>query len=328
MTDDAMAPKNALPTPDTRLAKSRLGWVFIGQDGLRAGWSILLFITLVVVGTVASLTLIRSWLTNAPKTITADATIVTEGVQFLCLMLAALVMRVIERRSFSHYGLGGQRPLADAAIGFAWGLVMLSILIGLLVATGSLAIDGFAVTGGPAVWSGLKWLLAFVLVGLFEEFVFRGYLQFTLARGIAGISRAIAPGNQSAPAIGFWGAALVLSVGLFAGGHLGNSGETALGLISVAMAGILFAYSLWRTGSLWWAIGFHASWDWAQSFLYGVSDSGLSAQGRLLNSHAVGNPLLSGGTVGPEGSILLVPVLIASIVVVRMTLPQRASVAA
>ena len=53
----------------------------------------------------------------------------------------------------------------------------------------------------------------------------------------------------------------------------------------------------------WWAIGYHAAWDWAQSFLFGTADSGLLVQNHLLGSHPVGRVLISGGLTGPEGSI-------------------------
>jgi hypothetical protein len=64
------------------------------------------------------------------------------------------------------------------------------------------------------------------------------------------------------------------------------------------------------------------AWDWAQSFLYGVPDSGQLVQGRLFATHASGNVLLSGGTVGPEGSVLLVPVMALVIVVLLYTHPS------
>jgi hypothetical protein len=80
--------------------------------------------------------------------------------------------------------------------------------------------------------------------------------------------------------------------------------------------------SLWRTGSLWWAIGFHTSWDWAQSFLYGVPDSGLIAQYHLLATHPVGKPILSGGSTGPEGSIFIVAILVLISLIILFTLPR------
>jgi membrane protease YdiL (CAAX protease family) len=85
--------------------------------------------------------------------------------------------------------------------------------------------------------------------------------------------------------------------------------------------GVVFTLALWRTGSLWWAIGFHMAWDWAQSFLYGVPDSGYLIQGRLFATEALGNPLLSGGADGPEGSVFSIAVLLLVIVVLWFTKP-------
>jgi hypothetical protein len=80
--------------------------------------------------------------------------------------------------------------------------------------------------------------------------------------------------------------------------------------------------SIWRTGSLWCAVGIHAAWDWGQSFLFGVANSGTMNQHRLLATHPQGPAILSGGTTGPEGSILVVGVLALGIVIVVFTLPK------
>jgi membrane protease YdiL (CAAX protease family) len=130
------------------------------------------------------------------------------------------------------------------------------------------------------------WALLFLLVGLFEEFLLRGYTQFTLARGI-----------------GFWPAALVMSCtfGLL---HLRNDGEQWRGLLAAAFIGFFFCLTLRRTGNLWFAAGFHAAWDWGETFFYSVPDSGMVAPAHLLKSSLHGAPWLSGGSVGPEGSVL------------------------
>ncbi|HTU60556.1 MAG TPA: hypothetical protein VMF89_19025, partial [Polyangiales bacterium] len=82
------------------------------------------------------------------------------------------------------------------------------------------------------------------------------------------------------------------------------------------------AFSLWRTGSLWWAIGLHAAWDWAQSFLFGVADSGSVSAYRLMSTHPVGSPWLSGGATGPEGSVFVLPVMLLITLVAVLTLPR------
>jgi uncharacterized protein len=172
---------------------------------------------------------------------------------------------------------------------------------------GLLAVDTRLLFGSAALRYAAIWLLGFLLVGLLEEYLTRGYVLFTLTRGIAGIYLWLFETRHS-KALGFWTAALILSI-LFGLGHGSNSGESPIGLLSAGLASLVFCLSLWRTGSLWWAIGFHASWDWAQSFLYGVGDSGIMVQHHLLATHPVGKPLMSGGTTGPEGSILVLPIL-------------------
>jgi hypothetical protein len=53
----------------------------------------------------------------------------------------------------------------------------------------------------------------------------------------------------------------------------------------------------------------HASWDWGESFLYSVPDSGQVATGHLLSSSFHGSRWLTGGSVGPEGSVFVFVVI-------------------
>jgi hypothetical protein len=55
---------------------------------------------------------------------------------------------------------------------------------------------------------------------------------------------------------------------------------------------------------LWFAVGFHAAWDWSETFFYSVPDSGTVFPGHLLSSSLRGPAWLSGGSAGPEGSVL------------------------
>ncbi len=155
---------------------------------------------------------------------------------------------------------------------------------------------------------------------MLEEYLTRGYLLFTLARGLTAIYRLISNTRHSA-ALGFWTAAVLLSF-LFGLGHTKNPGESPIGLLSAGLASLVFCLSLWRTGSLWWAIGLHSTWDWSQTFLYGVADSGMMANSRLFATHPVGKPLLSGGATGPEGSLYVLLVLALLVVVILTLLPR------
>jgi uncharacterized protein len=235
-------------------------------------------------------------------------------------LLVTWIMSKIERRPNSVYGFGGSRKVAYFRAGLAWGVSCLSLLVLTLWKTGLLVIDGRLLFGGDVLRYGAVWLLCFLLVGLFEEYNTRGYLQYTLTRGFAGIYQWLFKTRHST-ALGFWTAAVFFSI-LFGLGHSKNPGESPIGVVSAGLAGMVYCFSLWRTGSLWWAIGFHTSWDWSQSFLYGVADSGTMVQHHLFATHPVGKPILSGGATGPEGSIFIVAIVGLISLIILFTLPR------
>jgi hypothetical protein len=73
---------------------------------------------------------------------------------------------------------------------------------------------------------------------------------------------------------------------------------------------LLFCLLLRRSGNLWMPIGFHASFGWAQSYFYGIPNSGRTLPGHLFSGSSSGPTWLTGGTVGPEGSLLLTLLLV------------------
>ncbi len=312
----------SLPPP------SALHKIFIGPDGLRAGWSLLIFIALLAAIGYGVNVIGYKLYPSAPKTGkameeamgTPRFMLVGESIQFLVVLLATWIMSKIERRPNSVYGFGDRRMLPHFLAGLAWGVACLSLLVLTLWKTGLLVIDGRLLFGSDILRDGAIWLLGFLLVGLFEEYTTRGYFQYTLTRGLAGFYQWAFKSRHST-ALGFWTSALIFSI-LFGLGHGKNPGESPIGLLSAGLVALVFCLSLWRTGSLWWAIGFHASWDWGQNFLYGTADSGLMIQHRLLDTHPVGKPILSGGTTGPEGSIFILAILALITVIILLTLPR------
>jgi membrane protease YdiL (CAAX protease family) len=342
--------------------------IFLGSDGLRAGWSLLLYIVLLGALIAGCRFLVspqrlqpavtqpnsaaqpnataqpkpqssRASAPAPPVLLSPKAVLLGEGTALLSVLIATWLMGKIERRPNSAYGLGGKRRLPNFLSGLAWGVALLSLLVFTLRASGLLVFDARLLFGASALRFGAVWLAGFLLVGLFEETFFRGYLQFTLARGINGIFDWLSSFaahatdcsasccNQTCPrattqnAPGFWIAALLLSFG-FGFSHRTNPGESPIGLVAAAFIAVVFCLSLWRTGSLWWAIGFHAAWDWAQSFLYGVADSGMMVQGHLFATRPAGRVLLSGGLTGPEGSLFILPIVAATAAVIVLTLPN------
>jgi membrane protease YdiL (CAAX protease family) len=320
--------------------------IFYGPFGLRAGWSLLIYCA-IVVSFVIGINLIGHQIkhqrehaaavvaakTGKPAVPVAPlapnpnpsepqplaSMIIVEAVVFGIFLLLSLLMAKIEHRKLSAFGLGGIHSVSRTLIGALWGIISISLLIGALRAFHFLTFDSLLDHGPKILLFGALQLLGFFLVGLTEEYSMRGYLQFTLTRGMVSLGNRISP--RHARAIGFWIASLFTSV-LFFYLHTRNPGETPLGLFQVFLAGMLFIVALWRTGSLWWGIGFHCTWDWGQSFLYGTPDSGGLIQGRLFATHASGNPLFSGGTTGPEGSVLCIPILLFAIAILFFTRPS------
>lgn len=163
--------------------------------------------------------------------------------------------------------------------------------MGLLWISHALVFDGLQLHSAQILFYGLRWLLGLLLVGIAEEALERGYALTSVAR-ISGVLPAV-----------------VLTSFVFAAGHAGNPGENLLGLVQAFLFGTVAAFSVFRTGSLWWAVAFHGMWDWAQEFFYGTLGSGYWFDGHLMQFRPHGRDLISGGTAGPEGSLYALLVL-------------------
>jgi hypothetical protein len=288
---------------------TRASAVFWNERELRAGWR-LAFFFLFVVSFLMMAAAILTRLLHIPlmtaATFTPWSMLSQEVLQFAATVAAAAIMGALEVRPFSVYGL----PLAGAFgarfwQGAAWGVAMIAVTMSLILAFGGFSLGELALHGSAIGSYALIWGLAFVAVGLFEEFLFRGYAQFTLTAGV-----------------NFWPAAAILSA-LFGMVHLFNGGEDKVGALGVFVIGMFFCFTLRRTGSLWFAVGLHAAFDWGETFLFSVPDSGIVAPGHLLNSSLHGPVWLTGGTVGPEASVMAFLVVgIAAVIFARVHPPR------
>lgn len=313
-------PTSAVPQPEPSP-------IFFGPFGLRAGWALLLAIVLIFTFFYALNALLRAshllpphTLQNSPGTLSI---LLGELVGLIATAVTTWIMAKVEDRPSGIYGLGGEKKLRNLARGSFAGLIAISLLVFVLLKASLLIIDQRLLFGSEALRYGLLWVPTFLAIGFFEEYLFRGYLQYTLARGLAGLAPFISA-KLNPQAFGFWTAAALVSFG-FGAVHGSNPDESPLGLVCAGFAALLFCFSLWRTGSLWWVIGMHAAWDYGQSFLFGVADSGTMIGHRLLATHPVGSPLLSGGATGPEGSVFCLVVLALLAVFVHYTQPISSS---
>ena len=283
------------PEPSANVAPSKLTYVFYNDQGVRAGWRLLIYVGMIFFLVLGAQLLVKRLSsgrsTGAPSSEFARAILqaISELVLFLVLLFLAWIMSRIERRKVGIYGLPLQRSALSGFIRgyFFWGFLPLAILLSVLRILHGFYFGDVSPLNAQIFGWGVVWFIFFLLVGLFEEYSLRGYLLYTLADGI-----------------GFWPAAVIQAV-LFARGHMGNGGETRIGIIATGIFALFAAATLWRTGNLWLAVGAHAGWDWGQSFFFGVNDSGFQSKGHLFNPHlAQGPDWLTGGSVGPEGSVV------------------------
>jgi len=293
------------PAPDFAVATqpSYARTLFLDPDGLRPGWGFAFYVTFFYF--LQRFAVELAWARNLGAS-GLWSSMLEEFGMLVAAVVPSIVLTRIERRPWKVYGLPAKQAFGKLFwLGMVWGFAGISLLIFTLSGLHVFAFGHIVLHGARIARFATYWAVMFLLVGLFEEFLFRGYSQFTLARGI-----------------GFWPAAVALSCA-FGLTHLRNGGEQWPGLLAAAFIGLFFCLTLRRTGNLWFAVGFHAAWDWGETFFYSVPDSGGVWPGHLLSSSLHGPEWLSGGTVGPEGSVLCFVVIGLAWIVFDRVYPLR-----
>ncbi len=186
-----------------------------------------------------------------------------------------------------------KRMVRLTVLGLVFGLVIFSITIGIIALAGDYHIIGRS-------WS-TAFVVAFIALladAVAEEVIFRGFI-FRTCRDL-------------------WGPwiALAISAVLFGAIHAFNPNATVISSIAIAIeAGVLLAVAYAVTESLWFPIGIHAGWNFSESVIYGTNVSGINVHQSLFSAKIAGPEILTGGSFGPEASIVAVAVcLVASLV--------------
>lgn len=214
-----------------------------------------------------------------------------------------LYVRVFEKRPLTELSLPGMPR--ELGAGILFGAALFTIVIGILWLFGSYHITGF---NSPAE---LFPILAVALVsGLAEEILFRGIL-FRIPE----------------ESLGSW-IALFISALIFGAIHLGNRNATLFGGLAIALeAGLMLGAAFMLTRRLWFAIGIHFAWNFAQGGIFGVNVSGNDFTG-LLESNLTGPEWLSGGAFGAEASVVAILVCLAAFVLLYYLAKKRGHVVA
>lgn len=289
------SPSDSLPAPSADKPRS----IFVGPNGIRAGWRFALFLVIflaalavlerAVVVLIPPIGRLLIAVQKQQTELTPYALLSAEAINFLALIVAMLSMARIEHRRIRDYGFSTVSGDAGRRFceGILWGMAMILALCTILKLEGHFTFGPIVLSPAAAIRYGLLWAIATLLVGFFEEGFFRGYSVLTLASGM-----------------GFWPAAILMST-LFGLSHLGDHGYTKIGVLTAALFGIIACFSLRRTGSLWLGIGYHAAFDFAETYLFSPPNGGIAniSSTHLFASTISGPAWLNGGGTGVEGSV-------------------------
>jgi membrane protease YdiL (CAAX protease family) len=271
--------------------------LFLGEDGkLRHIWRALSFSALVFwllpYGADPLTALVFNALHLKP-TLSPGLVALVEGEYFLTALVATIPFAIYERRSVFSYGLTLSRAFSLPTLeGIAVGAVMAVAVAAGMIALGGMQVHGLAIAGSALGMAALAWLGTNICVGISEEFWFRSYLLQSLWRSI-----------------GFWPASLVIAAGFAAIHYFSKPGENIWDVITLVWFSLLLCLSVLRIGTLWFAVGLHAAFDYMQLFVIGTPNGGQRPEGHLLDATFNGPAWLTGGTLGTEASFLMYPML-------------------
>jgi len=221
------------------------------------------------------------------------------------VVLALLALARLTRESISRLGFAGKGAWRDVATGLAAGLVLVAGPLGIMSAIRACEFGGVTLAPDRILRFATYYVFLDFAVAVFEETLFRSFILVQLSR-----------------AISFWPAAIVTAL-LFGFAHAGNINEAPLGLLVASLAGLVLAYSFWRSGALWFAIGFHTAYDFVEDFVFGVPDSGVVPANALMHTTLHGPVWLTGGDAGPEASVLALAAFLVLALIARFALPRR-----
>ncbi len=210
----------------------------------------------------------------------------------------------IEKRSAFSMGFNKRGVVSEYLVGIAVGALMISLPVLVCVLTGAATLS-FDPNVNPLII--FLFFLAFVLQGMGEEALLRGYLLTTLSR------RA-----------NTW-VAIIISSLIFSIMHLGNANFGIIPFINITLFGIFAAVFMLKRGSIWGIGAIHTVWNFMQGNIYGFSVSGTPKLNTVFDC-TLGDfgSILSGGEFGIEGGLGATVVLLIALVI-TLAMPAKKS---
>lgn len=218
---------------------------------------------------------------------------------FATLGMTAVVIlfcRLIQKRKPDTLGFVKAGMGKEYLVGIVVGFVMFSSAVLICVVTGAIKIEGVSETFRIGMF--ILFLLGFMLQGMAEEVLCRGYVMVSIARRYS-----------------MWTAVISNAV-IFAALHLLNSGISVLAFINLVLFGVFASLYFVKRGSIWGIAAVHSVWNLVQGNFWGLRVSGMVTECSVLRSTMIeGRDILNGGAFGPEGGLGVSVVLLVGICV-------------
>lgn len=283
----------------------------------KAGWRILLFV-LVFMSLSSFIFIVKPLLGDITKRefLSNYSLIIVAILSASATISVYLCRKFIDRMSFSSLGLFlNTQSFKDLGFGFFLSGGMAGLFYLILYGLGFL--DVHQVLLHPLNLESLQsegWtqlisifslgtlmilLVEHILVGYWEELVFRGYIFQNLIKGV--------------------GIALAISISCMLYGllHYSNPNATILSSLIIIGFGFLRIYGLLITDMLWLSMGMHIGWNFFQGPIFGFGASGHEMSSLIVHQFSGGPDYLTGGSFGPEGSIIIIPILVLAMWIMR-----------
>lgn len=223
----------------------------------------------------------------------------------LAVVLATwIAVRWLDRRApgrrFADLGLTPtQGAVLEMAIGLLMGLLLMTLVFLAQWLAGWVTVVRYFSVHIPEIPFAVAILgpiLAFTVIGIAEEVIFRGYVLRNGAEGLRGVV-----GSPQASLIAMWAISSLL-FGLF---HVFNPNSSWFSTLNLVLAGVMLGLPVVLTGRLALAIGLHMTWNFAQGTIYGFPVSGNEfGSVALLVTRATGPTAVTGGQFGPEAGLV------------------------
>ena len=264
-------------------------WLIDGEGRLRIGWRLLSYLVLFAVCGAAASILGLALRAIVPRWVLGLLVTLVGGGAFI---LGTRTLRNrMDHRPWSWVGLTWSWRTARAlALGFAVGVLMLGALFCVEWRLGWIDPSWVGEAGklSPVVGA----LLAALGIGVMEELLLRGVFLQNLGERLP-----------------LWVATLGTGV-VFGLLHLANPAQRVdiAFVVSAALATLMLVLARFVTGTLGWAIGWHAAWDWMQDVL-GIADLGAGKAHQLVSVVQHGPVAWTGQAPSIEGGGLAIAII-------------------